>query len=155
MPHSPCIVHATCIAIFTTHESSDWQDSPQEESAIYETNTVMKNYLIDIKVQLGGTVEDGGAQNAIYVPEQVLVSFPILASVKKRKMVAVRKVAEYLDWGQATRKVVAPRPGEVLLGMSRVACHEHLAVERGWHSAPRHSAPRLVQSTPRYSEREA
>ena len=104
--------------------SSDWQD-PLQESVIYETCSVMESRLVDIKVHLGGSVEDGGEQNAIYANEQVLVSFPVYFQKPRavRKMIAVQKVDDYFDWSQAV-KVYRPgyawRSGQVLVSPPRV-----------------------------------
>ena len=122
------------------HSSRELQlaGSPQEET-FYETHTVMEQRLVDIKVHLGGSVEDGGEGNAIYMPEQALIAFPTYfrRPVRTRKLVAVQKVDDYLDWGRAAKKVIAPRQGEVLLSQPRI--YDHLAVERG------HSAPHLTE----------
>jgi len=63
---------------------------------VTETYSKMETRLVDIKVRLGGTVEDGGAQNSVHVPLQVLISFPTY--FQKQKTVAV------------PRKVSIPRP---------------------------------------------
>jgi len=63
---------------------------------VTETHSVMETRLVDIKIRLGGTFEDGGAQNAVHVPLQAQISFPVF--FQKQKVVAV------------PRKVSIPRP---------------------------------------------
>ena len=83
----------------------------------------METRLVDIKIHLGGSVEDGGEQNAVFVNSQVQVSFPVYFQKPVAKMVAVRKVDDYVDWSSAV-KVSPPssawRCGQVLVSPPRL-----------------------------------
>ena len=76
-------------------------------------------------MHLGGSVEDGGEQNAVFVNSQVQVSFPVYFQKPRsvRKIVAVQKVDDYVDRSSAVN--VSPpgsawRCGEVLVSPPRV-----------------------------------